>query len=177
MDVIVYVVLSITSSVSPPPLICRPDLHVQPRVSSVPDSKQVSTPIYASINQDEIEAARQEASSPTSLAPNVSNPMYSSIDNFEARRSFVLRRNERAPAIPRSNSAAAVSSMRISQASVERAPVYTAIVPRNLRKKNQSISSGEQEQEDAEEATDSNRVVQTGAMTEEVTEMYSTLQH
>ena len=163
-------VLSITSSPpSPSSLICRPDLHVQPRVSSVPDSKQVSTPIYASINQDEIEAARQEA-----LAPNVSNPMYSSIDNFEARRSFVVRRNEIAPAIPRSNSAAAVSSMRISQ---ERAPVYTDIVPRNLRKKNQSISSGEQEQEDAEEATDSNRVVQTGARTEEVTEMYSTLQH
>lgn len=152
---------------------CRPDLHI-PQVASVTESGQVGTPIYASLNQDEIDAARQEASSPTSLAPNVSNPMYSSID-IEARRSFVIHRNDRVSGIPRSNSAAAVSGMQINQSNTGRAPVYTAIIPRNLRKKNQSTSSGEQEQEDGGEVTEANGVVGTGK--EEVTEMYSTLQH
>jgi hypothetical protein len=135
------------------------------------DSEQVSNgPIYASLNPDDVAAARQEASAPVSKAPNVSNPMYSSIDGLEARRSFIIRRNDQERPLPRSNSAAATLSMRISQPSVERPPVYTDIIPRNLRKKNQSVSSSEPEEGGG--ATDPSGTVQ-GPEADE----YSTLKH
>lgn len=168
-----------TESVPPLPPSCR--LDIPNPLSSVPGSSV--QPLYASINTDEISAARQEASSPTSLAPTVSNPMYTSIDNLEARRSFVIRRNERVPPIPRSNSTAAVSSRRVSQSSDEqnkRAPVYTAIVPRNLRTNNRRSSSAEGEEEATKENGIDGGVDPAGVVAEDETQtqnLYSTLKH
>lgn len=123
-----------------------------------------TNPIYSSINQDEIEERRVvrqppplpqqvDSSSPTPSRPPrpVSNPMYSSIDGLEARRSFVVQRTDRVEAIQRSNSAAAISSQRTKSTSSPEAdsggpPLYSTIVPRHLRQHNHRSSSIDQEQ-------------------------------
>lgn len=124
--------------------------------------------MYASIHPHQNEKPPEEPSSPTSVAPNVSNPMYSSIDGLEARRSFVIHRsNERLPGIPRSNSTAAVTTMRVAETIP---PAYSTIVPRHLRNHNHS-SSSDQDQLGQEEGQEE------GQGDQENTQTYSTLKY
>ena len=158
-------------------------------------------PIYASINQNEVRGIQrrqqqqqqsteqqqddipsQPRSRPTSRPPsqaaNASNPMYSSIDHLslEARRSFVVQRNERIHPIPRSNSSSAITHRRtrsedpeeeIETETSEGPPLYSTIIPRHLRQHHSSSTEQELGQEEG------------GAEEQEVpdSQTYSTLKH
>lgn len=73
-----------------------------------------------------------------------SNPMYSS--NQEVRRSFNVRRGERVDGVQRSHSSAAALNRRVSpRKKVEMIPpVYTTVVPKDLRKKERHLSAQDQ---------------------------------
>lgn len=83
-----------------------------------------------------------------------------------------MQRNERVDPIQRSNSSAAITNRRTKCDDEEEGgggvPVYSAIVPRHLRKHNHS-SSTDQELGQEENGTDGQEV--------EETQTYSTLKH
>lgn len=118
---------------------------------------------------------RESSASVGSQRPNVANPMYSSIDHLEARRSFVIQRAEKVEPIPRSNSAAAVSTLKTKVDGEEGGrtgrgglPMYSTIVPRHLRKHDHS-SSPDQDLDQEESNIDGQEM--------EENQTYSTLNH
>jgi len=146
--------------------------------------KHSMNPIYDSVQPSDLRPhmANTEEIAPPSMPPrpNVHNPMYTSLEDLQFRRTSVSIGNRVSPArdgILRRNSTSAVTGRRVTSSTEAPPPSthnYSMIIPKHLRRK-KSTSPPEDEEEMTPPTLPT--VSRESESEDDVEQMYSKLQH